>query len=56
MTDQEIIKGLIARDNKITQYVFFERSRSVIFSVLEKVLDYKADYDELVNELYMHLM
>ena len=47
---------LIARDNKITQYVFFERSRSVIFSVLEKVLDYKADYDELVNELYMHLM
>ena len=56
MTDHEIIKGLIARDNKITQYVFFQRSRSVIFSVLEEIFDYKADYDELVNELYMHLM
>ena len=56
MTDHEIIKGLIARDNKITQYVFFQRSRSVIFSVLEDIFDYKADYDELVNELYMHLM
>lgn len=56
MTEQEIIRGLIARDNKITQYVFFERSKSVIYSVLDKIFDYRADYDELVNELYMHLM
>ena len=56
MTNQEIIKGLIARDNKITQYVFFERSKSVIYSVLQEIFDYKADYDELVNELYVHLM
>lgn len=56
MTEQEIIEGLIARDEKITQYFFFERSKSVIFSVLEEIFDYRADYDELVNELYAHLM
>ena len=56
MTDQEIIKGLIARDETITQYFFFERCKSVFYAVLKDIFDYNADYDELVNELYEHLM
>lgn len=56
MTNQEIINGLIARDDKVTRDFFFEKCRPVFFSVLQKIFDYKADYDELVNELYMHLM
>ena len=56
MTDQEIIKGLIARDEKITRYFFFNKCQPLFYSVIKNIFDYKADYDELVNELYAHLM
>lgn len=56
MTDQEIIQGPIARDDKITQYFFFNKCQPLLFSVIEKIFDSKADYNELVNELYAHLM
>ena len=56
MTDQEIIKGLIARDDKITAYFFFTRCQPLFYGIISDVFDYKADYDELVNELYAHLM
>ena len=56
MTDQEIIQGLIARDDKITQYFFFNKCQPLLFSVIENIFDSKADYNELVNELYAHLM
>lgn len=56
MTDQEIIKGLIARDNRITEEFFFVRCRSLFYSVMRQVFDYEVDYDEMVNELYIYLM
>lgn len=56
MTDSEIIEGLIARDEKITQYFFFTKCRPLFFSLIKNVFDNRADYDELVSELYMHLM
>ena len=56
MTDQEIIQGLIARDNRVTEEFFFVRCRPLFLSIIRKVFDYEVDYDEVVNELYLYLM
>lgn len=56
MSDQEIIRGLIARDNRVTEEFFFVKCRPLLCSIIRKVFDYKVDYDELVNELYLYLM
>lgn len=56
MTDQEIIQGLIGRDEKITQDFFFRRCQPLIYALISKFYPKGADYDELVNDLYLHLM
>lgn len=56
MTDQQIIQGLIDRDNKITKYFFFEKCQPLFRSIIRFVFSYKVDYDEFVNELYQDLM
>lgn len=56
MTDQEIIQGLIDRDEKITRDFFFRRCQPLIFALISKFYPQGADYDELVSELYLHLM
>ena len=52
MTDQEIIHGLIARDNRVTRDFFFVKYRPLFCSIIQKVFDYEVYYDEFVNELY----
>ncbi len=56
MTDQEIIRRLIARDNRVTKEFFFDKCRPLFFSVMKLVFDYEVEYDEMVNELYVYLM
>lgn len=56
MTDQEIIQGLIARDNRVTEEFFFGSCRPLFLSVMKLVFNYEVDYDEMVNELYIYLM
>lgn len=56
MTDQEIINGLIARDNHLTEEFFFVKCRPLFYSVMNLVFDYEVEYDEMVNELYVYLM
>ena len=56
MTEQEIIKGLIDRDNQITEDFFFVKCRPLFYSVMRLVFDYEVQYDEMVNELYVYLM
>ena len=56
MTDQKIIDALIDRDNKVTKEFFFENCRPLFLSIIRKVFDYPVDYDEFVNEFYVHLM
>lgn len=56
MTDQEIIKGLIARDNRVTEKFFFEKCRPLFCKIISLVFSYEVDYDEFVNELYVYLM
>lgn len=56
MTDQEIIQGLIDRDSQITEGFFFKQCKPLLSSIIYKVFDNVAEYDELVNELYLYLM
>ena len=56
MTDQQIIEALIARDGRVTQQFFFESCRPLFLSIIRNVFSYDVDYDEFVNEFYLHLM
>jgi RNA polymerase sigma factor (sigma-70 family) len=56
MTDQEIIQGLIARDDQVTKEFFFVKCRPLFRSIMKCVFSYEVDYDEMVNELYLYLM
>ena len=56
LSDQEIIKGLIEKDNRVTTIFFFTNCRPLFYSIIKLVFEHKVDYDELVNELYVYLM
>ena len=56
MTDQQIIDALIARDERVTQQFFFRNCRPLFLSIIRYVFSYEVDFDEFVNEFYLHLM
>ncbi len=56
MTDREIVDKLIEPDNKVTDEFFFTRCRPLFVSIIRSVFPYPVDYDEFVNEFYIHLM
>ncbi len=57
MTDQQIIQALIDRNDDVTEQFFFKDCRPLFVSVIHQVfVGYDIDYDEFVNELYIHIM
>lgn len=56
LSNQEIIDALISRDEYITQQFFFGNCRPLFISIIRSVFSYEVDYDEFVNELYLHIM
>lgn len=56
MTDKEIIRGLIDRDNYVTEQFLFVKCRPLLTAIMRLVFSYPMDYDEMVNELYEFLM
>jgi len=46
----------MARDGRVTEEFFFGQCRPLLYSIIELVFNNGVDYDELVNELYLHLM
>ena len=56
MSDKEIVGKLIERDNSVTDEFFFTRCRPLFISIIRSVFSYDVDYDEFVNEFYIHLM
>lgn len=58
MTGEErrIIDGLLAKDNKITKLFFFTKCRPMFHNMIHNIFRDNADYNELVNDLYLHLM
>lgn len=55
MTDNELIEGLINRDNRITEY-FLEKYKPLFLNTISLVFDYPVDKDECINDLYIYLM
>ncbi len=56
MTDRQIIEALIVRDERVTQQFFFKDCRPLFLSIIRYVFSCEVDYDEFVNEFYLHLM
>ena len=57
MTDPSaIVSGLIQGDEKITQQFFYQNCRPLLYDLIGKYFTVRVDYDELVSELYLHLM
>ena len=56
MTDIEIKDALVAKDEKVTRQFFFEDCRPLLASIIRNVFSYQVDYDEFVNEFYLHLI
>lgn len=56
MNDHQIIEALIARDEQVTRQFFFGNCRPLFLSIIRCVFSYEVDYDEVVNEFYLHLM
>ena len=57
MTDQDIVKALIGRNSRVTAQFFFKNCRPLVLSIIRKVFDKQiVDYDEIISELYIHLM
>lgn len=56
MTDQEIIQGLIDRDNRITYQFFYVKCRPLLTAIMRLVFSYPVEYNEMVSELYDYMM
>ncbi len=56
MSDMQIIKLLIDRDEQVTRQFFFRDCRPLFVSIIRNVFSYEVDYDEFVNEFYLYLM
>lgn len=56
MTDQEIIQGLIDRDNRVTEQFFYVKCRPLLTAIMRLVFSYPVEYNEMVSELYDYLM
>ncbi|MBO5832345.1 MAG: sigma-70 family RNA polymerase sigma factor [Alistipes sp.] len=56
MTDLEIRDALIRGDEEVTRNFFYRTCRPLLISVIRRVFNYTVDYDECINELYLHLM
>lgn len=56
MTDQDIIQGLIARDNTITEQFFYVKCRPLLTTIMRLVFNYHIEYNEMVSELYEYIM
>lgn len=56
MTDEEIVKGLLNVDDKVSRQFFFENCRPLFSSIIGRVFPYHVDYNEFVSEFYVYLM
>ncbi len=55
MTDRLIVSEILAGNNNIISYVFYEKCSVMLDYIIRNVFNGKADKDELVSELYIYL-
>lgn len=56
MSDKEIVKYLIERDEHVTRRFFHGTCRPLLLCIMRRVFSYPVEYDEMVNEIYLLLM
>lgn len=56
MTDQEIIQGLIDRDNRITNQFLYIKCRPLLTAIMRQVFGRYFEYNDKVSNLYAYLM
>ena len=56
MLNDEIIQALITKNEAVTQQFFYQNCRPLFYKLISSIFDTPVDYDELINELYLHLM
>ena len=56
MDNLEIRNALIARDPEVTEKFYFVSCQPLFRSIIRSVFKYEVDYDEFINEFYLHLM
>lgn len=57
MSDKEIVKALIAHDERVTAKFFYKDCRPLFTSIIRRVFDNQmVDYEEIISELYILLM
>ena len=52
----EIIRLLISHDETVTRQFFYQNCRPLLYKIIGEIFSAQVDYDELINELYLHLM
>lgn len=55
LNDNDYIRGLKNQDNGITHQFFYKEFNSLLNDIKYSLYNGKAEYDELVNELYLEL-
>lgn len=57
MSDKEIVKALIAHDERVTAKFFYKDCRPLFTNIIRRVFDNQmVDYEEIISELYILLM
>jgi len=56
MTDIDIRNSLIARDETVTRQFFYQNCRPLLYKLISDIFPTHVDYDEMISELYIHLM
>lgn len=55
MTDQEIVNGLLQRDQLVIHWFFYKKCRPLFLSLMKKLFRYSVEYDEFVNDVAVFL-
>ena len=54
--DLYVAEQLIAHDECMTQQFFYKDCRPLFVSIIHSIFQGRVEYDELISELYLHLM
>ncbi len=54
-SDEELVNGLLANNEKIIKYFFFEKCTPMFCYIIKNIFDYKADKEELISELFIYI-
>ena len=54
-SDEQIVQGILANDQGVIQYFFFEKCSSLFGYIINSIFDGRVDRDELVNEFFLFL-